>query len=203
MADYDVLGLFADEHAAVQSLKDLRNLGVSQGAVTVMSSIPLPEVWPGPTWIRQRGALFSILGAALGVGLGLLITMSSYLLYQIVVGQQPLTPIPPTGIVTFETMMLGIMATTFVGFLVINRLPALWRPNYDVKVTEGQTGILVQSGEDLLERIENALALPAPATSSVCRSAGRTIACGTAPLSSLWWRSAWPASCCCSFSLTT
>ena len=157
MADHHVLGLFTEEHAAVQSLKDLRNLGLPERAVTVMSSIPIPETWPGPTWLRQRGAAFAVLGAILGVGLGLTITMASYLLYQIIVGQQPLTPVPPTGIVTFEITMLGTMATTFIGFLILNRLPALWRPRYDVEVTEGQIGVLVLAGDDLLAAVENAL----------------------------------------------
>lgn len=157
MAEYHVLGLFDDVEPATESLKRLHDLGLSERAVTLLSAMPLPESWPGPAWIRQRGAPFAVLGAILGIGLGLVLTAGLYLLYQINTGLQPLIPIPTSGIIIFELTMLGIMATTFVGFLIINRMPAFSRPTYDVRVTEGKIGVLARVGDSLAGAVENAL----------------------------------------------
>jgi mono/diheme cytochrome c family protein len=157
MAEFHVLGLYDDEEQVASSVKQLHDLGLPEKAVTVMSSIPLVERAPKSAWIRQRGAPFAVLGALLGIGLGLLVTAGLYLLYQINTGLQPLVPIPTSGIIIFELTMLGTMATTFVGFLITHRLPAFGNPTYDARITEGKIGILVSVGDNLAAAVEDAL----------------------------------------------
>jgi len=157
MAEFHVLGLFDDVESATRSVRELQHLGVSDRAITVMSAMPLPEAGPGPGWLRQRGAPFAILGALAGIGLGLVITAGLYLLYQINTGLQPLVPIPTSGITIFELMMLGTMATMFIGFLIVHRLPAFGRPTYDPRISEGKIGVLTSANDDLVAAIENAL----------------------------------------------
>ena len=154
MADVQLLGLFHDVGAAGEAIARLRQLGVPDAQVTVLSGIPYkPEMLGRP---HPHGGIgrFALLGAGLGLATALLLTIGTVLLYPQSQGGQPLIPVPPTLIIVFELTMLGTMWMTFFSLLLANRLPRLDPAAYAPEITEGAIGLLAQVGESLLDRVD-------------------------------------------------
>lgn len=147
MAEKLLLGLFPEVTLAANAIEKLRQAGVSDDQVTVMSSIPYESEMLGRP--RPPGGLnrIVILGAIVGVALALFLTVGIFLLYPLVQGGQPTVPIPPSLIIIFEVTMLGTMWSAFFGFLYLNKLPMFGRPVYDVRVSAGYIGVLAQVQE--------------------------------------------------------
>ncbi len=155
MAENLLLGLFQEATPTANAIEQLRELGVVDEKVTVMSSIPYePTMLARP---RPRGGLgpIVIFGAILGLMTALFLTVGIFLLYPLVQGRQPTIPVPPSLIIVFEVMMLGTMWSAFFGFLAINRFPVFGQPAYDVRITTGDIGVLAEVNEELLSRAES------------------------------------------------
>jgi len=154
MAEVQLLGLFPEADTAAQAIGQLRQLGVPDEKITVMSGIPIrPEMLGRP---RQRHWLgrVTLTGTTLGLLTALLLTAGIFLLAQLHQGGQPLVPIPPSLIVFFEVTMLGTMGLTFVGLFLVNRFPVLKPTAYDTRITEGDIGVAVELEEALFDRAE-------------------------------------------------
>ena len=154
MTENLLLGLFQGTTPAADAIAQLRQLGVADGKVTVMSGIPYESQILGRPRVRGGLAPITLLGAILGVLGALLLSVGIFLLYPLVQGGQPIVPVPPSLIVLFEITMLGMMGITFLGFLVVNRLPAFGRPAYDLRITAGEIGVLASVDEGLASRAE-------------------------------------------------
>lgn len=157
MAEVQILGLFHEATPTADTLAQLRQLGVADDKIMVMSSIPYSAEVLGRPRPRRRVALIALLGAVHGLLLGLILTVGLFLLYPIVQGGQPIVPIPPTLIVLFETTMLGTMVFTFFGLLGENRFPAFKPQVYDPRITEGHIGVLIEVAPGLAEQTEKIL----------------------------------------------
>jgi mono/diheme cytochrome c family protein len=157
MADILLLGLLHEATPSAETIDQLRQLGVPDENITVMSGIPYRAEMLGRP--RSRGKLirFSLGGAIGGLVLGVFLTAVIFLLYPLVQGGQPTIPIPPSLIVLFETTMLGTMWATFLGLLLENRFPIFKSQLYDPRVTEGHIGVLVQVDETLAGQAEKVL----------------------------------------------
>jgi mono/diheme cytochrome c family protein len=157
MAEGALLGLFREAASTADAIVQLRQLGVADRQITVMSDVPYePEMLDRPP-VRGPLQIVTLAGAILGVLTALFLTVGIFLLYPLIQGGQPLIPVPPSLIIVFEVTMLGTMWTAFFGFVAINRLPTFGRPAYDVRITAGDIGVLVQAGEDTLPQAEQAL----------------------------------------------
>jgi mono/diheme cytochrome c family protein len=157
MAEYQLLGLFHEATPTAQTIDQLRELGVSDRNITVMSSMPYRPQMLGRPRPQGRVGLFALTGAALGFGLGVFLTAGTFLLYPLDVGGQPVVPIPPSLIILFETTMLGTMWASFIGMLLSNRFPS-FKPNvYDPRITEGHIGVALQADEGVINRAEEIL----------------------------------------------
>jgi mono/diheme cytochrome c family protein len=160
-----ILGLF-DEPAegpapAPQALERLRGLGLSSEHMSVLTNVPVPARQLGTGlrsgWARWGLAPVALLGALGGLAIGLFFTAGTTLLYQVIQGRQPIVSAPPSLIIIFEMVMLGMMWATFGGFILINRLPVFGRPPYDTAITEGEVGVLVQVRPELAAETESVL----------------------------------------------
>ena len=153
MANYLVLGLFEEVSSAAAAIEGVRRIGVPDNRVSVMSGIPIrPRLLgrrPGRNWL----APVALLGALLGMGAALTLLIGAPLLYPLYQGGQPLIPIPPSIIITFELTMLGTMWVTFGGFVLLNRFPRFGRPVYDPRITAGKIGVLVETDEGRAGRV--------------------------------------------------
>ena len=155
MAEVQLLGLFPQAASTAEAIAQLRQLGVPDEKITVMSGVPYkPSILGRP---RPRTALgrLTLTGTGLGLLAALFLTVGIYLLSSLNQGGQPLIPIPPSLIIFFEVAMLGTMGLTFVGLFFVNRFPILKPHLYDPRITEGAIGIAANLDEDLLRQAEN------------------------------------------------
>jgi len=155
MTERLLLGLFQEPTPAANAIEQLRELGIPDERVTVMSGIPYdPEMLSRPPTRGHLGRI-TLLGAFLGVLLALVLSAGLFLLYPLVQGGQPIVPIPPSLIVLFEVTMLGTMGVTFVGFWIVNRFPVFGRPIYDLRITAGSIGVVAHIEDGLIAQAED------------------------------------------------
>ena len=156
MTERLLFGLFREATPAANAIEQLRELGIPDDQVTVMSGIPYEPAMLARPAVRGRLGRITLLGAVLGAFLALVLSAGLFLLYPLVQGGQPIVPIPPSLIVLFEVTMLGTMGLTFLGFWIVNRFPVFGRPAYDLRITAGSIGVVAQVENELVARVEDA-----------------------------------------------
>lgn len=148
MADQVVhMALFKEDqidHAA-EAIQRLREMGVTDKNITVISGIPFSEKilgrgmnWTNITKIGMAGAIAGFLAAIFFV-------FGTQYLYPLRVSSMPLTPIPTSIVVVFELTMLGLLISTFIGVFVETIAPSFGPSGYNPKVSDGYIGILFSS----------------------------------------------------------
>jgi mono/diheme cytochrome c family protein len=157
MANEVLLALFDDLDPVSHAMRQLRQMGVPDDRVTVMSSLPYHSQMLARPRARDRMSSVALLGAILGLVTAVSLLAAAFLLYPLVQGGQPVFPIPPSMIITIEVTLLGMMWTIFFGFFVVNRLPAFGRPVYDGRITLGKIGIVVRPDQAQTLEVEKAL----------------------------------------------
>lgn len=157
MAEIELLGLLHEATPTAEILRKLKQHGITDKQITIISGIPYrPEILGRPKPVR-RVAKIALIGAILGFLFGLFLSAGIFLLYPLRQGGQPIVPIPPTLIVLFEATMLGTMIATFFGLLDSSFFPIFKRQIYDPRVTEGHIGIIVQIDESQAAQVEKIL----------------------------------------------
>jgi len=143
-----VMGSFQDIDPTVEALDRLRELGIPEENISVLSHIPISERVLGRphrfTWL----AAIALISAALGFAIGLFFTGITPNLYVIRVGGQPIVPFPPTLLLLYEFTMLALILGTFTAFLVLNRLPDRRPEPYDPELTTGRIAVVVEAPAD-------------------------------------------------------
>jgi mono/diheme cytochrome c family protein len=157
MANRSVLALYHEATSTADTVDRLRELGVPDESITVMSGIPYAPAILGRRPMYERLAPIALIGAVGGFLAALFLTVVTPHLYAIPVGGQPLVPGPPTIIIVFEFTMLGTLLATFGGLLAEIAFPAVGRHEYDFRITEGHIGVLAVVDESLVEQVESAL----------------------------------------------
>jgi mono/diheme cytochrome c family protein len=152
MSTIQVLGLFHEAEPTAETIEGLRQLGVTDERITVLSGVPYRAEMLGRPRARVPLGRVALGGAGLGLLTAVFLTVGIFLLYPLHQGGQPIVPIPPSLIVFFEVTMLGTMWATFFGLLLGNRFPVFKEQPYDPRITEGHVGILVEVDEELADR---------------------------------------------------
>jgi mono/diheme cytochrome c family protein len=153
MADYLLLGLFDNVEVTADAVDGIRQLGIADRQVTIMSNVPYPARFFGRKPPRLWFFPFVLAGALGGVLIAFFITFVTPQLYPIVVGGQELTPVPPTAIIFFEFIAMGSMVGALAGFLMQNKFPILTRRMYDERITEGFIGVEVRANAVQAEQV--------------------------------------------------
>jgi hypothetical protein len=91
MADYFLLGLFHEATPTADTIADLRDLGISDDKVTVMSGIPYRSDILGRRQVYERLVLIALIGALSGFIAAVFLMAGTPFLYPVHVGGQPLT----------------------------------------------------------------------------------------------------------------
>lgn len=157
MTEYNLLGLFHEATPTADTLDQLRKLGIPDEQITVMSSVPYQPEMLGRHPIYDQLVPTALVGALSGLLAGLFLTVVTPLLYTVMVGGQPVVPIPPSLIILFEFTMLGTMVATFAGLLAKSRFPLFGRQVYDYRITEGHIGVLARVDEAQVEQATSIL----------------------------------------------
>jgi mono/diheme cytochrome c family protein len=157
MADIHLLGLFNNLEAAADAIDRLHKQGVDDEKILVLSGSPYKPEMLGRPHHHGKVGLASLVGALLGMLLAAFLTVGIFLLYPMIQGGQPLIPIPPSLIVFFEVIMLGMMWAAFTSMLVLSGMPVFKAQPYDPRITEGYIGVQVTLDNKLANQVEQAL----------------------------------------------
>jgi hypothetical protein len=158
MADtITLLALFEDIEPATRGIDKLREMGVSDEQVNVISGVPIPGRVLGRSGAITNVSKIALVGAMLGAFLGLALIYGTPYLYPLPVGGQPIYPVPMGWIVTFEMTMLGLMGFAFLGLFVDSGFPAYTPMNYVPEISNGKIALLFPCGASEQGRFTEAL----------------------------------------------
>jgi hypothetical protein len=137
-----LLALFQDIDPAAEAIERLRQLGVADDQMNVISGIPVlerilgrPKQWTNVPRLAMGGAIAGSL-------LGLFLAYGTPSMFAVHVGGQPLYPVPPGIIIVFEMTMLGLLVSTFLGVFLDSYFPAYRPMEYIPEISDGKIAIL-------------------------------------------------------------
>ncbi len=151
------LALFKDIDPAAIALDKLRELGIQEEDMTIISGLPYSEKMLGRPAQKTQLPIFAGVGFIGGFLLSLLMNWGTVLAYPVHVGGLPLYPIPTTLVLTFEMSMLGMLLTTFMGVIWECAFPALGPKEYRSEISDGQIAVVFNCPAEVHERAHEAL----------------------------------------------
>jgi len=137
-----LLAVFDEIEPATQGLEKLHELGVQDREINVISGVPIPGRVLGRPSALTNVSRIAMAGAVLGMFFGLFLIYGTPALYPILVGGQPIYPVPMGWIVTFEMTMLGLMGFAFIGLFVDSGFPAYTPMEYLPEISDGKIAVL-------------------------------------------------------------
>jgi hypothetical protein len=152
-----LLALFADIDPAVQAIDQLREHGVSDDQMNVISGIPLTEAILGRPRVWSNVPRLALGGAVAGMLIGVFLAVIVPNLYPIQVGRQALVAGAPTVVVLFEMTMLGMLVSTFLGVFLDSSFPSYRPKEYVEEISDGKIAILFTIPEQKEAAIHTAL----------------------------------------------
>ena len=118
-----LLGVFDRPDQIAEVATKLRARGFDD--LETFSPSPFPEiddaVDPKPSGVR----IFTLIGGLAGVLTGYALTIWMSYNWPIVIGGKPYASIPPYTIIAFELMVLFGALSSFLGFVLTSRMPAV------------------------------------------------------------------------------
>jgi len=158
MEETVLMGLFHKADETAETIESLAKIGIAGDDVAVISSIPYPHEVLGRPKPWERMAVITLSGAAIGFLTGIFLVAGTPQLYPVLVGGQPLVPIPPLVVITYEFTMLGVIVSTFLGVLWQSFLPSYKPKRYNRLITEGHIGLLLRCPLDREKQVRELLA---------------------------------------------
>ncbi len=152
-----LLALFQDVDPAAHGIGKLHELGISDNDINVLSGIPIKGAILGRPTPKTNVPRIGLLGAGLGMCLGIFFLQGIPFLYPLLVGGQPIYPIPPTFIITFEMTMLGLMGFSFIGLFIESGFPSFDEVHYVPEVSDGKIAVFFSCPAELQGKAESAL----------------------------------------------
>jgi hypothetical protein len=156
-AKRSVLGLFADENSAADALDAIAAGGYTSDEYEVLTGMPYPEGTFGDAGYGHKLFRFPIIGATVGLIVGLVLTVGTQLVFPLETADKPILSIPPVAVIVFATIMLGAILSTVVGLFIETRAPASSADGYDARVNEGWIGVVVTADEGRIGAAEEIL----------------------------------------------
>ena len=151
------LVLFDEIDQAVEALDVLRECDLPEGEMEILSGEPYKADILGRPGIQTNVPLIGITGFLVGLVIAFALVWGTPQQYPIQVGAQPLFPIPPWLVLTFEFSMLGLLVGTFLGVIWENDFPSFGHRIYDQRISDGRTGLVFSCPEDGLAGIRSRL----------------------------------------------
>jgi hypothetical protein len=153
-----VYALYPDPTAAQRAVNGLREAGVADGDITIISAEPIERHELGHRdhetymfWIAAGGGI-------LGLAFATWLTRMTELSWPLNTGNMPIVAWWPNLIIMFELTMLGGIIAAVITLLVTGGLPN-WKPTlYDPEVSDGKILVGVENPRsDSMPAIERAL----------------------------------------------
>ena len=158
MADkVTMLAVFPDLDPTADALDQLRNLGISDEDMNVISGVPVTEAMLGRPTAWTNVPRLAMGGAIAGFLVAFFLTFGTPLLYKIQVGRQYFVPVPPTVVLLFEITMLGMLLATFLGVFLDSFFPNYRPMEYVKEISDGKYAIFYVCPEDKKDKIAKAM----------------------------------------------
>jgi hypothetical protein len=158
MSDTMVLmALFEDIDPAARGIARLREMGVREDQMNIISGFPISPRLLDRRRVRTHVPLFALGGAAVGLAGAIFFLWGIPILYQLHVGGQPVYPFPPLLVVGFELAMLGLMCAAFLGVLIESRFPSDEPKEYMTEISDGKIAVVFNCPADAAEPYQTAM----------------------------------------------
>src|SRR3989304_6578489 len=137
-----VFGLFQYVDSLLDAAERLKRAGCK---VTVFSPIPIGhEIEERLGKKKDYVKFFPLAGSVFGFFFGIALAFGTAALYVLPRGGRAIFPITPTLIISYETTILIGVVFTYVGFLLMSRLPSYKKRTYLPEVSVDSFGLLVE-----------------------------------------------------------
>ena len=157
MAIRPILGLYETADSAANAGDALKEANIDPRRVDFLTDAPYPEGAFGERHEPHRLYIFPLLGAIVGLTIGIMLTSMTQMAYPMVQGGKPILSLPPMAVVTYESTMLSAIIFTIIGIVFESRLPRAKLGLYDTRITEGYIGVLVNVDETQLSDVSGIL----------------------------------------------
>jgi len=137
-----LLAMFEDFEPASEGIEKLHELGLNDDQMNVISGIPVKNTILGRPSAVTYVSRIGMFGAVMGMALGIFLIYGIPYLYPLVVGGQPIFPVPQGIIITFEMIMLGLMGFSFIGMFIDSGFPSYTPKEYVPEISDGKIAIL-------------------------------------------------------------
>lgn len=117
--------IFDDKEEFLGTLRRLVGEGTPVERIRTITPFAVPEVDEILPQARSRVRYFALIGAGTGTVTGFAFTILTSLEWGIIVGGKPVVSLPPFIIIAFALTILFGSLSTFLGFLLLSRLPSL------------------------------------------------------------------------------
>jgi hypothetical protein len=152
-----LLAMFGDIEPASEGVEKLQQLGLSDDDLNVISGIPVKNTILGRPAAITYVSRIGMLGAILGMFLGIFLIYGIPYFYPLLVGGQAMFPIPQGIIITFEMTMLGLMGFSFIGMFIDSGFPSYTPKEYAPEISDGKVAILFSCPANEQEKFADAL----------------------------------------------
>jgi len=120
----------------------LRALKISDEAISICSGLPLADAPPAADK-EARLYRITLTAGAVGIFFGILLAGGTAILYPLPTGGKPIVTTPVVGIISYETMMLFAIVSTFLATLIALAWGRGPKSRHDPRIGEGFIGVSV------------------------------------------------------------
>ena len=152
-----LLAMFEDLEPASEGIEKLHELGLGDDDMNIISGIPIKSTILGRPSAITYVSRIGMFGAILGMALGIFLIYGIPYLYPLLVGGQPIFPVPQGIIITFEMIMLGLMGFSFIGMFIDSGFPSYTPKEYVPEISDGKIAILFSCPSNDQKKFEDAL----------------------------------------------
>jgi hypothetical protein len=152
-----LIALFNEIDPAVNAIDKLREMGIKEQKLEIISGIPFSHVVLGRPQIKTFIPKLALGGAIIGFIAAMFFMFVTPYLFTLHVGGQPIYPLPPFYIVAFELTMLGLMGTAFIGLFLAGKFPTFEPKIYVPEISDGKIGLAFECNEDDQDKFEDAM----------------------------------------------
>jgi hypothetical protein len=152
-----LLAMFDDVEPASEGVEKLQQLGLSDDDMNVISGIPIKHSILGRPSAITYVSRIGMFGAILGMFLGIFFIYAIPYFYPLLVGGQPIFPVPQGFIITFEMTMLGLMGFSFIGLFIDSGFPSYTPKHYMPEISDGKVALLFSCPAAEQEKFADAL----------------------------------------------
>ena len=157
MPDSTLLALFEDIDPAANGIEKLHEMGIADDNINVISGVPIAHKMLGRPHPWTNVSRLALGGAAAGFCIGAFLNYGTPYLYNVPVGGQYITPIPPGMILLFEMTMLFALLATFLGVFLDSYFPNYRPLEYVPEISDGKIGVFFKAPSGDEEKFIDAL----------------------------------------------